>query len=299
MDPLSLVTPVLALAQFVKTSIDAQALNNATACGLLRRLLCFEEPVREIEAELRCATRRDLSSGKLNALSRLHGYAAEVKDVTGQLLRNRGGFVSRVKSLFNAIQWKEQLDQLARNIDSCVADLTMSEVREQGLAAMKAVDAAAEFHTMMLAQQEGLARQVALLQRAGAAGIGRRALEAVVRELADELRMERSDVKKQLEEERFLLHQDMAQLSDLEARVLEAIDAKALSESDVARLGAVIGEKLAALDSLNGANADAVAAAVASSLERAGLSAAGVQAVVREEVLVRLRSSPLATRSSL
>jgi hypothetical protein len=168
-----------------------------------------------------------------------------------------------------------------------VADLTLAEVREQGAAAKKAQQGAEDFHATILAQQEGLARQIALLQRAGAAGSGSAALEAVVRELAEELRMQRSDVAKQLEEERFLLHQDIAALSDLEGRVLQALDARTLATgADVARLGVVVGEQLAALDAHSGANADAVAAAVAASLKRAGVSATGIQEAVREELSV-------------
>jgi len=251
--------------------------------------------VREFQAALRSGRAvLDVPSGKINALSRLDGYAAEVKAVAGKLLRLQGGgMVSRVKGLWNATQWETQLHDLAKNIDSAVGDLTLAEVqqqgaevRQQGAAAKLAQQGAAEFYTTILAQQEGLSRQVALLQRAGEAGSGSAALEKVVRELAQELRMGRSDVVKQLEEERFLLHQDMAQLSDLEARVLQALDAKALSGKDVARLGAVVGEHLAALDAHTGANADAVAAAVAASLEHAGVSAAGVQAAVRQELEV-------------
>jgi hypothetical protein len=244
--------------------------------------------VRELEAALLLTPPRVLPSGKLQALSRLNGYAAEVKTVADKLLRSSGGggMVSRAKGLWNATQTKEELAELAKNIDGCVVDLTLAEVREQGAAAMKAQEGVAQFHNTILAQQESLARQVALLQRAGAAGSGSAALEAVVRELAGEMRMDISDVAKQLEEERFLLASSMEQLSDLEARVLQALDAKALSGADVARLGAVVGEQLAALDARSGENAESVAAAVASSLARAGVSAAGVQAAVREELAV-------------
>jgi len=247
--------------------------------------------VCEFEAAVRLG--RAVPRGKIEAISRLNGYAADVKAVAGKLLRLRGGLVSRAKGLYNARQWETELHDLAKNIDSAVGDLTFAEVtqqgaevRQQGAAAKHAQQGAAEFYTKILAQQEGLSRQVALLQRAGEAGSGSTALEEVVRELAEELRMDRSDVAMQLEEERFLLHQNMAQLSDLEGRVLQALDTKALSGADVARLGAVVGEHLAALDAHFGANADAVAAAVAASLKREGVSAAGVQAAVREELEV-------------
>ena len=267
----------------------AQANLPAEARNLLRRLLCFVEPVRELEAALQGATPLALppGDGKMEALSRLRGYAEELKDVAGKLLRPRGGLVSRVKSLWNAKHWKHELEELAKNIDRCVADLTLSEVREKGDRAMKAEEGAAEFHSLLLAKQDSLARQVAMLQRAGAAGSDSAGFAEVVKELADELRMQRDDVAKQLREERFLLDHDMEQLADLEARVLEAIDAKALSEADVARLCTVIGQQLAALNPHSGADADAVAAAVASSLDSAGLSAAGVQAAVRSQLEVR------------
>ena len=268
----------------------AQSSNNAAASDLVQRLLCFEPPVRELEIALRCGTPLALSCAKLQALSRLRGCAVEVKRVAGKLLRPCGGFVSRIKGLWNATEHQQELDELARNIDSCVADLTLAEVRQQGAAAQQAQLGAAAFHTIIIAQQEDLARQVALLQRAGAAGSGSTALEVVVRELAAELRMQRSDVAKQLEAERFLLNQNLEQLADLEGRVLEAIDAKTLSEVDVARLGAVVGEQLAALDARSGTNAvavaDLVAKAVGTSLAHAGMSAAAVQAAVHQELVV-------------
>lgn len=66
--------------------------------------------MRELEAALQGPTRRDLPSGKLQALSRLHGYAAEVKAVAAKLLRSSGGgIVSRAKGLWNATAWKVEL----------------------------------------------------------------------------------------------------------------------------------------------------------------------------------------------
>lgn len=79
----------------------------------------------------------------------------------------------------------------------------------------------------------------------------------------------------------------LAQQKDLPRQVVEALDAKELlSGADVARLGTVIGEQLAAFETRTGENADAVAAAVTASLERTGVSIAGVQAAVREELVV-------------
>ena len=119
----------------------------------------------EFEAAVRLG--RAVPRGKIEAISRLNGYAADVKAVAGKLLRLRGGLVSRAKGLYNARQWETELHDLAKNIDSAVGDLTFAEVtqqgaevRQQGAAAKHAQQGAAEFYTKILAQQEGLSWQV-------------------------------------------------------------------------------------------------------------------------------------------
>ena len=79
----------------------------------------------------------------------------------------------------------------------------------------------------------------------------------------------------------------LMQQDNLKRQVLEALEAQQLlSAADVARLGAVLGEKLAALEERSGANADAVAAAVATLLAREGVDTDKVQAAVRAELVV-------------
>jgi len=94
---------------------------------LLRRIQCFEEPLRETEKNPQA-----LSPGKLQALSRLNDCVREVQSVAQKAMpASPSSLASLAKGVWNAHECTEVLEGLSKKIDRCVADLTLLELLEQ------------------------------------------------------------------------------------------------------------------------------------------------------------------------
>ena len=94
---------------------------------LLRRIQCFEEPLRETEKNPQA-----LSPGKLQALSRLNDCAREVQSVAEKATGSASpsSLASLAKGVWQARESTEALEGLSKKIDRCVADLTLLELLE-------------------------------------------------------------------------------------------------------------------------------------------------------------------------
>ena len=161
----------------------------------------------------------------------------------------------------------EKLEPL-KNLHDCAKKVKKLAAKVLGSGYYKGIWHAREWNTEMLELGKNIDRAVGDLTLA-------------------ELRQQGADAMKAQQAAADFNNTILMQQDDLKRQVFEALEAKhLLSGADVARLGAVVGEKLAALEERSGANADAVAAAVAALLARPGVDTDRVQAAVREELVV-------------